>query len=83
MSVLLSILPDPDHDKNIVAGWPELFSHSGASTAGRGPLRQLYPTLVSGKRSGSGAHCTASASRSAACACPRLCRSPSTSHESR
>lgn len=56
MSVLLSILPDPDHDKKIVAGWPELFSHSGASTAGRGPLRQLYPTLVSGKRSGSGAH---------------------------
>jgi hypothetical protein len=42
MSVLFFISPDLVDEKDMVAGWwPELFSHSGASTAGRGPLRQL------------------------------------------
>jgi hypothetical protein len=47
MLVLPSTFPIPFDENHMVAGWPELFSHSGASTAGRGPLRQPLPHFES------------------------------------
>ncbi|KAI5199570.1 ATP-utilizing phosphoenolpyruvate carboxykinase [Aureobasidium subglaciale] len=54
VSTFFFILPDLVHEKHLVAGWPELFSHSGASTAGLGCYVSSTPLYGSGKRSGSG-----------------------------